>query len=69
MGVQHSLRVAAGLASLGGKPLVAIGGITLETAASVIAAGAASVAVIGDLLAGGRPEARVRAYLERLSCI
>jgi len=65
----ETVRVAAGLASLGGKPLVAIGGITLETAASVIAAGAASVAVIGDLLAGGRPEARVRAYLERLSCI
>ena len=50
-----------------GLPLVAIGGITLEQAASVLAAGAASVAVIGDLLAGGDPEARVRAYVERLS--
>jgi thiamine-phosphate pyrophosphorylase len=32
------------------KPLVAIGGITLENAAAVIQAGADSVAVIGDLL-------------------
>jgi len=32
------------------KPLVAIGGITRETAAAVWAAGADSVAVIGDLL-------------------
>jgi thiamine-phosphate pyrophosphorylase len=48
-------------------PLVAIGGITLETAASVLAAGAASVAVISDLLATGDPESRVRAYVERLS--
>jgi thiamine-phosphate pyrophosphorylase len=47
-------------------PLVAIGGITLDTAPSVIGAGATSVAVIGDLLAGGDPAARVRDYLERL---
>jgi thiamine-phosphate pyrophosphorylase len=32
------------------KPLVAIGGITLENAAAVWAAGADSVAVIGGLL-------------------
>jgi thiamine-phosphate pyrophosphorylase len=36
--------------SLTSKPLVAIGGITRENAASVIAAGADSVAVISDLL-------------------
>jgi len=48
-------------------PLVAIGGITLETASSVLEAGAASVAVIGDLVVSGDPEARARAYLERLS--
>lgn len=46
-----------------GLPIVAIGGITLETAASVWAAGASSVAVISDLLEGGDPTARVRAYL------
>jgi thiamine monophosphate synthase len=33
----------------------------------VIEAGATSVAVIGDLLSGGDPEARVRAFLARLS--
>lgn len=47
-------------------PVVAIGGITLDRAASVIAAGGDSVAVIGDLLRGGDPERRVRAYVERL---
>ena len=46
-----------------GLPVVAIGGITLERAASVWAAGASSVAVITDLLRGGDPAARVRAYL------
>jgi thiamine-phosphate pyrophosphorylase len=49
-----------------GLPVVAIGGITLENARSVIDAGASSVAVIGDLLPTGDPEARVRAFLERL---
>lgn len=46
--------------------LVAIGGITLTLAPDVIRAGADSVAVISDLLAGGDPEARVRAYLAAL---
>jgi thiamine-phosphate pyrophosphorylase len=46
--------------------LVAIGGITLDTALEVIEAGADSVAVIGDLIATGDPEARVRAYLARV---
>jgi thiamine-phosphate pyrophosphorylase len=45
-------------------PVVAIGGITLETAAAVMAAGASGVAVIGDLLTGGDPRARVRRYVE-----
>jgi thiamine-phosphate pyrophosphorylase len=44
-------------------PVVAIGGITLDNAQSVLDAGAASVAVIADLLTGGDPEARVRAFL------
>jgi thiamine-phosphate pyrophosphorylase len=48
-------------------PVVAIGGITLERAPEVIAAGAASVAVISDLLTGGDPAARVRAFLDALS--
>jgi len=49
-----------------GKPIVAIGGITLARAASVIAAGAAAVAVITDLLSG-TPEARTRDYLRALA--
>jgi thiamine-phosphate pyrophosphorylase len=50
----------------GSLPVVAIGGITLDTVASVIGAGATSVAVIGDLLATGDPRGRVAAYLQRL---
>ena len=50
-----------------GLPLVAIGGVTLDNAQSVLDAGAASVAVISDLVAAGDPEARVRAYIERLT--
>ncbi len=61
------VREAARRAAARGLPLVAIGGITLENAASVLDAGATSVAVISDLLAGGDPEARVRAFVERLS--
>lgn len=39
--------------AIGETPLVAIGGITLENAASVIEAGADSVAIISGLLSGG----------------
>jgi thiamine-phosphate pyrophosphorylase len=48
-------------------PIVAIGGITLERAPSVIDAGASSVAVIADLLSTGDPAARVREYLARIN--
>jgi thiamine-phosphate pyrophosphorylase len=58
---------AAKRAGARGLPLVAIGGITLVTAASVIEAGATSVAIIGDLLASGDPEGRVRAYIKTLA--
>jgi thiamine-phosphate diphosphorylase len=47
-------------------PVVAIGGITLERAPEVIAAGASGVAVIADLLVGGDPRARVEAYCRAL---
>ena len=56
------VRYAAGR----GKPVVAIGGITLDRVASVIEAGAAGVAVIGDLLITGDPESRTRDYLARI---
>ena len=49
-----------------GHPVVAIGGITLERAPSAIEAGAASVAVIADLLSTGDPGGRIRQYLKAL---
>ena len=49
------------------KPLVGIGGITLDTAPAVIAAGADSVAVISDLYTSDDIAARLRLYLVRLS--
>jgi thiamine-phosphate pyrophosphorylase len=45
------------------KPLVAIGGITLERAAAILDAGAASVAVIADLMTAPDIAGRVRAFL------
>lgn len=48
------------------KPIVAIGGITLESAASVVAAGADSVAVIRDVLCAANPAEKARRYLETL---
>ena len=57
------LREMRGLAR---KPLVAIGGITLDNAASVIEAGADSVAVIRDLLAADDIEAQARKFLNVL---
>jgi thiamine-phosphate pyrophosphorylase len=58
--------VAAAARTSGARPVVAIGGITLENAPAVLAAGATSVAVIGDLLAGSRPDVRVREFLAAL---
>jgi thiamine-phosphate pyrophosphorylase len=49
------------------RGVVAIGGITLDSAADVVRSGAMAVAVIADLLATGDPESRVRAYLMRLA--
>jgi thiamine-phosphate pyrophosphorylase len=48
------------------RPVVAIGGITLENARTTIDAGAAAVAVISDLLTGGDPVKRVAAFLRAL---
>jgi len=54
------IRRAVALA--GGRPVVAIGGITIETAPSVLAAGASTVAVIGDVVHADAA-ARTRAFL------
>jgi thiamine-phosphate pyrophosphorylase len=46
------------------KPLVAVGGITLERAAEVYGAGADSLAVVRDLICAKIPSERARKYLE-----
>jgi len=56
----------AALAAPRGVPIVAIGGITLDTASGVLAAGATSVCVISDLLAPD-PGSRARAYVAALA--
>ena len=61
------VREASRRTSARGLPLVAIGGMTLASASSVIQAGAHSIAVISDLLADGDPERRVREFLRRLN--
>jgi thiamine-phosphate pyrophosphorylase len=48
------------------KPIVAIGGITLENAPTVIQAGADCVAVISDVLRAPDHAQRAKQYLEAL---
>jgi thiamine-phosphate pyrophosphorylase len=50
-------------------PIVAIGGITLSRVPEVIEAGAASVAVISDLLSTGNPRGRVREFVDALGSV
>ena len=57
------VRYAAGR----GRPIVAIGGITIDRVPLLAAAGVSSVAVISDLLRGGDPGARTRDYLDALA--
>src|SRR5450759_2993993 len=49
---------------IGNIPLVAIGGIKLEQAAKIFAAGADSIAVVSDVTQNAEPDARVRAWLQ-----
>src|SRR3954447_247374 len=48
---------------IGDIPLVAIGGIKLEQAAEIFAAGADSIAVVSDVTQNADPDARVRQWL------
>jgi len=50
-----------------GKPIVAIGGITLDRVPELVRAGATGIAVISDLFAGTDPEARTREFIARLA--
>ncbi|WP_420131033.1 thiamine phosphate synthase [Rhodopseudomonas sp.] len=49
---------------VGDIPLVAIGGIKLEQADEIFAAGADSIAVVSDVTQNEDPDARVRAWLD-----
>jgi len=58
--------VERAVAAAGDLPVVAIGGITIDRARAVLGAGAASVAVITDLVVTGDPEARAAEYVRQL---
>ena len=60
---QGLARIGAWKKRVGSIPLVAIGGIKLEQAPAVYAAGADSIAVVSDVTLAGDPDARVRAWL------
>jgi thiamine-phosphate pyrophosphorylase len=57
-------RITAWKLNIGDIPLVAIGGIKLEHAADIFAAGANSIAVVSDVTQNPDPDARVRAWLD-----
>jgi thiamine-phosphate pyrophosphorylase len=56
VGVENLAAICAAIR----KPVVAIGGITLQTAAAVLSAGASSIAVVSDLLSAEDISSRVR---------
>jgi thiamine-phosphate pyrophosphorylase len=63
-GPQGIPRVSEWKKRVGKTPLVAIGGIKLEQAAEIFAAGADSIAVVSDVTQNPDPDARVRAWLK-----
>lgn len=62
-GPQGLNRIAEWKKRVGTLPLVAIGGIKLEQAHAIFAAGADSIAVVSDVTQNRDPDARVRAWL------
>jgi thiamine-phosphate pyrophosphorylase len=50
---------------IGGIPLVAIGGITLERLPGVLAAGADSAAVVTDIVRNAEPEKHMEAWVRQ----
>jgi len=60
-------RITAWKLDIGEIPLVAIGGIKLEQADAIFAAGANSIAVVSDVTQNADPDARVRAWLNDYS--
>lgn len=57
------------LRALTDKPIVAIGGIRLESAEAVLQAGANSVAVISDILLARDPRERAARFVQRLDAV
>jgi thiamine-phosphate pyrophosphorylase len=60
---QGIAKIAEWKRRIGDIPLVAIGGIKLEHAPEIFAAGADSIAVVSDVTQNAEPDARVRAWL------
>ena len=60
---QGIAKIAEWKRRIGNIPLVAIGGIKLEQAREIFAAGADSIAVVSDVTQNADPDARVRAWL------
>src|SRR3954453_12066800 len=61
---QGIAKIAEWKRRIGEIPLVAIGGIKLEQATEIFAAGADSIAVVSDVMQNADPDARVRAWLQ-----
>jgi thiamine-phosphate pyrophosphorylase len=61
---QGIAKIAEWKKRVGSIPLVAIGGIKLEHAADIFAAGADSIAVVSDVTQAADPDARVNAWLQ-----
>ena len=60
---QGIARISEWKKRIGDIPLVAIGGIKLEQAREIYAAGADSIAVVSDITQNADPDARVRSWL------
>jgi len=60
-------KITAWKTRVGALPLVAIGGIKLEQAGEIFAAGADSIAVVSDITQNPDPDGRVRAWLGTVS--
>lgn len=66
-GPQGLGRIADWKRRIGRLPLVAIGGLTVERAPAVLAAGADCLSVVTDITRARDPEARTRAWIEALA--
>ena len=62
-GPQGLERVTEWKRRIGNRPLIAIGGLTVERAPGVLAAGADVASVVTDITLNADPEARTRAWL------